>query len=478
MSNPASPPAAGVLAERPPLTFPPGFLWGAATAAYQIEGAAALGGRTPSIWDTFSHTPGRVVAGHTGDVACDHYHRLDWDVALMAELGLKSYRFSVSWPRVQPGGTGPINQEGLDFYRRLVDQLLANGIEPWLTLYHWDLPQPLEDAGGWPARDTAARFADYAALVAEALGDRVRYWTTLNEPWCSAFLGYGSGVHAPGRSDPADAVRAGHHLLLGHGLAVPALRAAAQSEVEIGVTLNLYPVTPATDSPGDADAARRIDGLANRFFLDPLLRGSYPADLRSDLSQITDFGHVRAEDLTTIAAPLDLFGINYYSRHVVAAPTAASPPEPYWRKPSCWPGSEDVRFVTRGIPVTDMDWEIDPPGLVETLRRVHEEYTDLPLYITENGAAFVDAVVDGQVDDPDRTAFFDAHLRAAHQAIAAGVPLRGYFAWSLLDNFEWAWGYTKRFGMIHVDYRSQARTLKSSGRWYAETIRRNGLAAE
>ncbi|WP_028565716.1 GH1 family beta-glucosidase [Salinispora tropica] len=478
MSNPASPPAVGVLAERPPLAFPPGFLWGAATAAYQIEGAATAGGRTPSIWDTFSHTPGRVVAGHTGDVACDHYHRLDSDVALMAELGLRSYRFSVSWPRVQPGGTGPINQEGLDFYRRLVDQLLANGIEPWLTLYHWDLPQPLEDAGGWPARDTAARFADYAALVAGALGDRVRCWTTLNEPWCSAFLGYGSGAHAPGRSDPAAAVRAGHHLLLGHGLAVPALRAAAQSEVEIGVTLNLYPVTPATDSPGDADAARRIDGLANRFFLDPLLRGSYPADLMSDLRQVSDFGHVRAGDLATIAAPLDLVGINYYSRHVVAAPTAAAPPEPYWRTPSCWPGSEDVRFVARGMPVTDMDWEIDPSGLVETLQRVYEEYTDLPLYVTENGSAFVDAVVDGKVDDPDRVAYFEAHLRAAHQAIAAGVPLRGYFAWSLMDNFEWAWGYTKRFGMIHVDYRSQARTLKSSGRWYAETIRRNGLAAQ
>ncbi|MEU4781202.1 GH1 family beta-glucosidase [Micromonospora sp. NPDC023633] len=477
MSNPASPPAAGVVVDRPPLTFPPGFLWGAATAAYQIEGAAAEGGRTPSIWDTFSHTPGRVVEGHTGDVACDHYHRVGSDVALMAELGLKSYRFSVSWPRVQPGGTGPANAEGLDFYRRLVDELLGHGIEPWLTLYHWDLPQPLEDAGGWPARDTAARFADYATLVADALGDRVRYWTTLNEPWCSAFLGYGSGVHAPGRSDGADAVRAGHHLMLGHGLAVQALR-AARPTAEVGVTVNLYPVTPATDAPADVDAARRIDGLANRFFLDPLLRGSYPADLTADLAGVTDFGHVRDGDLATISTPLDVVGVNYYSRHVVAAPVPGAEPEPYWRAPSCWPGSEDVRFVTRGVPVTDMNWEIDAPGLVETLRRVHEEYTDLPLYVTENGSAFVDEVVDGQVDDVDRLAYFDAHLRAAHEAIEAGVPLRGYFAWSLMDNFEWAWGYTKRFGMVHVDYDSQVRIPKSSARWYAEVIRRNGLAAQ
>ncbi|MER7332245.1 MULTISPECIES: GH1 family beta-glucosidase [unclassified Micromonospora] len=477
MSNPATPPALGVLDDRTPLTFPPGFLWGAATAAYQVEGAAAEGGRTPSIWDTFSHTPGRVVAGHTGDVACDHYHRLGPDVALMAELGLRSYRFSVSWPRVQPGGSGPANAEGLDFYRRLVDELLAHGVEPWLTLYHWDLPQPLEDAGGWPARDTAARFADYATLVADALGDRVRYWTTLNEPWCSAFLGYGSGVHAPGRSDGADAVRAGHHLMLGHGLAVRALR-AARPAAEVGVTVNLYPVTPASDAPADVDAARRIDGLANRFFLDPLLRGSYPADLMADLARVTDFGHVRDGDLATIATPLDLVGVNYYSRHVVAAPVAGAEPEPYWRAPSCWPGSEDVRFVTRGVPVTDMDWEIDAPGLVETLRRVREEYTDLPLYVTENGAAFVDAVVDGRVDDVDRVAYFDAHLRAAHEAIEAGVPLRGYFAWSLMDNFEWAWGYTKRFGMVYVDYDSQARIPKSSARWYAEVIRRNGLAAQ
>ncbi|MFI1195610.1 GH1 family beta-glucosidase [Micromonospora sp. NPDC020750] len=473
MSEPTRPPAVGVLDHGPALTFPPGFLWGAATAAYQIEGAATEGGRAPSIWDTFSHTQGRTVAGHTGDVACDHYHRMPGDVRLMADLGLKSYRFSVSWPRVQPGGSGAANPEGLDFYRRLVDELLGHGIEPWLTLYHWDLPQPLEDAGGWPARDTAARFADYARLVADALGDRVRYWTTLNEPWCSAFLGYGSGVHAPGRTEGADAVRAGHHLMLGHGLAVQALR-AARPDAQLGITVNLYPVDPASAAPADVDAARRIDGLANRFFLDPVLRGAYPEDVRADLAAVTDFGHVRDGDLETVSTPLDLVGINYYSRHVVAAPVEGD----HSRAPSCWPGSEDVRFVTRGVPVTDMDWEIDAPGLTETLERVHREYTDLPLYVTENGSAFIDAVVAGQVDDVDRLAYFDSHLRAAHAAIGSGVPLRGYFAWSLLDNFEWAWGYTKRFGMVYVDYDSQTRVPKSSARWYAEVIRRNGLAAQ
>ncbi|MEV1286400.1 GH1 family beta-glucosidase [Micromonospora sp. NPDC049679] len=477
MTNPASSQTAQLLDKGGQVTFPTGFLWGAATAAYQIEGAATEDGRTPSIWDTFSHTPGRVVQGHTGDVACDHYHRFRDDVKLMAELGLKSYRFSVSWPRVQPGGSGPANQAGLDFYRRLVDDLLDHGIEPWLTLYHWDLPQPLEDAGGWPLRDTAARFADYAELTHAALGDRVRYWTTFNEPWCSAFLGYGSGAHAPGRSDAAASVRAAHHLMLGHGLAVQALR-AARPEHDLGITLNLYAVSPQTDTPADADAARRIDGLANRVFLDPILHGAYPADVIEDLREVTDFSHVRDGDLTTISTPLSVLGVNYYSRHVVAAPVEGAQPEPYWRAPSNWPGSEHVRFVTRGVPVTDMDWEIDAPGLVEVLQRVNREYPELPLYITENGSAFVDEVVDGEVDDPDRLAYFDSHLRACHEAIAAGIPLRGYFAWSLMDNFEWSWGYTKRFGMVYVDYDSQLRIPKSSARWYAEVIRRNGLAAQ
>ncbi|GAA1867994.1 GH1 family beta-glucosidase [Asanoa iriomotensis] len=452
-------------------TFPPGFLWGAATAAYQIEGAAAEDGRTPSIWDTFSHTPGRTVGGDTGDVACDHYHRWRDDVKLMSAMGLRSYRFSLSWPRIQPGGSGPASQRGLDFYRALVDELLDNGIEPWVTLYHWDLPQELEDAGGWPARDTARRFADYATLAHDALGDRVRLWTTFNEPWCSAFLGYGSGVHAPGRSDPGDAVRAAHHLLLGHGL-------AAQAVGPIGITLNLYAISPASSAEVDLDAARRIDGMANRIFLDPLLRGAYPADVVADLAPVSDMSHVRDGDLELISTPLPMLGVNYYSRHVVAGPVPGVTPSPCWRKQTSWPGSEDVRFVTRGFPVTDMNWEIDAPGLVETLTRLAAEYPAVPLYVTENGAAFVDQVVDGEVADPQRVAYFDAHLRACHEAITAGVPLRGYFAWSLMDNFEWAWGYTKRFGLIHVDYATQLRTPKTSARWYAEVIRRNGLAAE
>ncbi|MGA3563717.1 GH1 family beta-glucosidase [Melissospora conviva] len=459
------------------LSFPPGFLWGAATAAYQIEGAAAVDGRTPSIWDTFSHTPGRVVEGHTGDVACDHYHRFREDVRLMADLGLKSYRFSLSWSRIQPGGSGPVNPAGVDFYQRLVDELLAHDIVPWVTLYHWDLPQELEDAGGWPLRDTAERFAEYATVAHAALGDRVRHWTTLNEPWCSAFLGYGSGTHAPGRTEAGSAVRAGHHLMLGHGLATQALRAAG-GQAEVGVTVNLYPVSPQTSAPADVDAARRIDGLANRFFLDPILRGEYPADLVEDLRSVSDMAHVLDGDLATIATPLDMLGINYYSRHVVAGPDPQAPVQGYWRPPSTWPGSEEVRFVNRGLPVTDMGWEIDGAGLVEILTRVHRDYPELPLYVTENGAAFTDTVVDGRVDDPQRLAYFDEHLRAAHAAISAGVPLQGYFAWSLLDNFEWAWGYTRRFGMIHVDYDSQRRIPKASAEWYAEVIRRNGLPAQ
>ncbi|MGI5178101.1 GH1 family beta-glucosidase [Dactylosporangium sp. CA-152071] len=460
-----------------PLTFPPGFVWGAATASYQIEGAAREDGRTPSIWDTFSHTPGKTLGGDTGDVACDHYHRFREDVGLMKDLGINAYRFSVAWPRVQPGGSGPANAKGLDFYRRLVDELLSHDITPWVTLYHWDLPQELEDAGGWPARDTAARFADYATLVHGALGDRVRHWTTFNEPWCSAFLGYASGVHAPGRQHAPDALAAMHHLLLGHGQAIESIR-AADPTAQLGITLNLYAISAADETkPGDLDAARRIDGLANRIFLDPVLLGSYPADVMADLRGISDFGFVRDGDHKQIAQPLDLLGINYYSRHVVAGEDPDVPAEPYWRAPTSWPGSETVRFLKRpGVPVTDMNWEVDAPGLTETLTRVARDYPAVPLYITENGAAYIDTVTDeGTVEDTDRVAYFDAHFRACHDAIAAGAPLSGYFAWSLLDNFEWAWGYTKRFGMIRVDYDTQQRTVKASGHRFREVIKHNGL---
>lgn len=460
------------------LSFPAGFVWGAATAAYQIEGSARADGRGPSIWDTFSHTPGRVLGGDTGDVAIDHYRRYASDIALMSELGLSAYRFSVAWPRVQPTGEGPASQQGLDFYQRLVDALLDAGIQPWPTLYHWDLPQALEDRGGWPQRDTAYRFAEYAAAVHAALGDRVRHWTTVNEPWCTAFAGYASGEHAPGRREPAAALRATHHLLLGHGMAAAAIRAQRQDS-KVGLAVNLYPIAPASPAEADLDAARRIDGLQNRLFLDPLLLGRYPADVMADLHGHTDFGFVQDGDLATIAAPLSQLGINYYARHTVSglpgdaqlsksSPTVAASP---------WVGSEHVRFVETGQPVTSMGWEIEAPGLSETLNRLRADYPPVPLYVTENGAAFDDEVgQDGRVHDRDRIAYLDAHLRACHEVIQSGVPLCGYFAWSLLDNFEWAWGYSKRFGLIYVDYSTQRRIPKDSALWYAAVIRRSGLA--
>ncbi|MQA84417.1 MAG: beta-glucosidase [Streptosporangiales bacterium] len=450
--------------------FPADFHWGAATAAYQVEGAAQEDGRGPSIWDTFSHTPGKVLGGDTGDVAVDQYHRYRDDVQLMAALGLTAYRFSISWPRVRPAGSGPSNERGLDFYRRLVDELLAAGIEPWPTLYHWDLPQAVEDAGGWPERETAYRFAEYAQLVHDALGDRVKSWTTLNEPWCSAFLGYGSGVHAPGRRDPDAAVRSAHHLLLAHGLAVEALRSRRPDTLR-GISLNLYPVSPETDAEEDRDAVRRIDGLQNRLFLDPILLGRYPDDVLADLAQRVDLGHIKDGDLATIAAPVDMLGINYYRRYAVSGL-----PGPVTHSPECWPGSEHVRFVPHGLPSTVMDWEIDEFGLFEVLYGLHRDYPCPPLYVTENGAAFDDELTaDGTVRDTQRIAYLDAHLRASHAAIRTGVPLRGYFAWSLLDNFEWAMGYAKRFGLVYVDFPTQRRIPKDSAWWYAGVIRRGGL---
>ncbi|GII77270.1 beta-glucosidase [Sphaerisporangium rufum] len=460
----------------PTLPFPSGFVWGAATSAYQIEGATGVDGRGTSIWDTFVRQPGRVLNGENADVAIDHYNRYRDDVAVMARLGLTAYRFSVSWPRIMPDGAGRVNQAGLDFYRRLVDELLENGIDPWLTLYHWDLPQALEEAGGWPERDTAHRFADFAATVHEALADRVTNFSTVNEPWCAAFLGYASGEHAPGRREPAAAVRAAHHLNLAHGLAVRALR-AQNAATRIGGSVNLYAVSPATEDPADLEAARRIDGLQNRFFLDALLKGAYPEDVLDDLSQITSFDFIRDGDMDVVASPFDILLVNYYSRFTVsgkpggaasaaAAPTGAGSP---------WPGSEHISFVNGGRPVTSMGWEIDDSGLYEVLERVARDYPSIPLVISENGAAFEDVVADGAVDDQERLAFIEAHLRVCHAAIEAGIPLKGYFAWSLMDNFEWAWGYGKRFGLVHVDYQTQRRTPKASAFWYADTIRRGGL---
>ncbi|MFI5866113.1 GH1 family beta-glucosidase [Streptomyces sp. NPDC051546] len=458
------------------LLFPPGFRWGTATAAYQIEGAAALDGRAPSIWDTFSHTPGKVLGGDTGDTAADHYHRMAEDVGLMSRLGVSDYRFSVAWPRVQPTGRGPAAQRGLDFYRRLVDALLEAGIRPVATLYHWDLPQELEDRGGWPERGTAERFAEYAGLVAQALGDRVASWTTLNEPWCAAFLGYAAGVHAPGRIEPAAALRAAHHLNLAHGLGVRALRAQLPRSAEVSLTLNLHAVRPLTDAAPDRDAARRIDAVGNRIFLDPVFHGRLPPDLVGDTAALTDWSFVRDGDLAAAREPLDWLGVNYYSPTVVAA---AGPGEPAAeRAPSPWPGAEGrVRFLPAPGPRTEMDWPVDPDGLYELLARLREELPGVPLVITENGAAYADRVgPDGEVADPQRIAYLRGHLESVHRAIADGADVRGYFVWSLLDNFEWAYGYGKRFGIVHVDFATQRRTPKDSARWYADVIARGGLA--
>ncbi|MEU0371575.1 GH1 family beta-glucosidase [Streptomyces sp. NPDC006283] len=463
------------------VTFPHGFLWGTATAAYQVEGAVREGGRTPSIWDTFSHTPGKVLGGDTGDTAVDHFHRRAEDVALMADLGVGAYRFSVSWPRVQPTGRGPAVQRGLDFYRALVDDLLEHGIQPALTLYHWDLPQELESAGGWPERETAHRFADYAQLVAEALGDRVEMWSTLNEPWCSAFLGYASGVHAPGRTDPLAALRAAHHLNLGHGLAVQALRGALPRRARIGISLNPSVVRARTESPGDLDACRRIDALANRIFSGPLLRGAYPDDLRADTASLTDWGFVKDGDLSAIGRRLDWLGLNYYAPAVVSA-SDGSPAHGNDGHASAeyspWPAADSVSFHQPPGERTEMGWSVDPSGLYDLLMQYTREAPGLPLMITENGAAYDDEpAADGTVHDPDRIRYLHGHLTAVHRAISDGADVRGYFLWSLLDNFEWSYGYSKRFGAVYVDYATRSRTPKTSAHWYGR-LARTGVLPE
>jgi len=435
------------------MRFPDSFWWGASTSAYQVEGAVDADGRVPSIWDTFGATPGRIQNGDTGARAADHYHRYAEDVAAMAALGLSAYRFSVAWPRLA----------NLDFYDRLVDALLARDIRPVATLYHFDLPQSLEDAGGWANRDTAYRFADFAEAVAARIGDRVAMWNTLNEPWCTAFLGYGTGVHAPGRRD--DPFRAAHHLLLAHGLAVPVLR--ARSAAPVAIALNGGTVRPVSADPADVAAARRIDALLNRIFFDPVLRGRYPDDLEAD----SDWSFVRDGDLAAIGAPLDALGVNYYQPDLVGAadPPAPDPGNPY-------PTGGTVRHHTPPGPVTDMGWPIDPTGLRDMLLRVTEDYGPVPLYVTENGAAFPDRIEDGRVHDDARIAYLQGHLAAVHEAITKGADIRGYFVWSLLDNFEWAYGYGKRFGLLHVDYATLARTPKDSALWYRDVIRRGGLS--
>jgi beta-glucosidase len=453
------------------LEFPPPFVIGSATASYQIEGAVQEDGRGPSIWDTFSHTPGRTVNGDTGDVADDHYHRLDSDLDLMKELGLDAYRFSIAWPRIQPLGSGAWNAKGLAFYARLVDGLLERGIQPIATLYHWDLPQALEDQGGWVNRDTAYRYAEYAAHTVEALGDRVHTWTTFNEPWCSAYLGYGSGAHAPGRTSGADALAAVHHLNLAHGLAAPEIRRAATNDPELSITLNLHVIRG--DHSTSPEARRRIDALANRAFLSPLFRGQYDADLLEDTAAVTDWAFVRDGDLAQIQQPIDVLGVNYYSTVTVqmwdghSRRSNADGHQNVGGTP--WPGSEQVEFLVQEPPYTEMGWNIAPDGLEELLVSLHEQLPGQKLMITENGAAFDDTVVESdagkRVPDAERVDYLNRHFTAAHRAIARGVNLQGYFVWSLLDNFEWGYGYTKRFGIVRVDYDTQERILKDSALW-------------
>ncbi len=408
-----------------------------------------------------------MANGDHGDVACDHYHRMPQDVALIADLGLDTYRFSVAWPRVQPGGRGPANVAGLAFYDRLVDELLGRDVEPWVTLYHWDLPQELEDAGGWPNRDTAYRFADYAELVFAALGDRVRTWTTLNEPWCSAMLGYAYGDHAPGRRNLGDGIAAAHHLLLGHGLATRRLREAAPAPIELGLTLNLATADPATDSAADRDAARAADGLGNRLYLDPVLRGEYPQDVIADLA---------AEGVRDPGAGRRPGRHRHPDRRARASTSTSGSCTPAWTSRAATATTTASRcagWCRRDLPRTAMDWEIVPESFTELLVRLHRDYPGTPMVITENGAAFDDEPdADGFVADDDRVGYLTEHLRAVARARQAGADVRGYFAWSLLDNFEWAYGYDKRFGIVRVDYDTQRRVPKRSALWYRDTVRR------
>lgn len=428
------------------------FTWGVATSSYQIEGAATAGGRGPSIWDTFSRVPGAVINGDSGDVACDHYHRYNEDLDLIKWLGVNAYRFSIAWPRIFPQGAGSPNQAGIDFYDRLIDGALERGITPWPTLYHWDLPQALEDKGGWNSRATSERFAEYAHLMAEKFGDRVKNWTTLNEPFCSAWLGYLYGVMAPGIKDLQTAINASHHLLLGHGLATQAIRSVA-SDLRVGIVLNLTPAIPLNDN--DELAAKYADGFDNRWYADPVFKGSYPQDI------VEGFGKevpIHAGDMQSISAPLDFLGINFYTRQTVTLDESAKP-LPY--RP----------VMVDGVERTAMGWEVHPESLTNIIMRVHRDYAPKEIYITENGSAWDDSVINDKVDDPHRVSYLERHLDAMLAAKAQGAPVNGYFAWSLMDNFEWAYGYSKRFGIVYVDYETQKRIPKSSAYYYRERIK-------
>jgi beta-glucosidase len=434
--------------------FPDDFIWGVAASAYQIEGVGA--GRGASIWDRFCATPGKVRNGENAEIACDFYNRYRDDIDLMRELAVDAFRFSVSWPRVVPEGRGRVDAEGLDFYDRLVDGLLEVGIEPFPTLFHWELPVSLEDAGGWPVRATAEAFAEFVEPVAERLGDRVRHWITHNEPWCASWLGYGTGEHAPGRASRRDAIAASHHLLLSHGLAVDVLRRESPG-AEVGLTVDIYPAHAASGAPEDLAAAALFDGTRNRWLLDSVLRGAYPEDVLEHYEG--DLPAIEPGDMERIAAPIDFLGVNNYSRAVLRAGDDGVTPVHVW---------------VEGAEHTDMGWEVYPDGLRETLVRLHRDYGVQALYVTENGAAFPDVPAhDGRVRDPERQSYLEQYVAAAAEAVDAGAPVRGYFVWSLLDNFEWALGYQRRFGLVYVDYPTLERIPKQSFGWYRDLIARS-----
>ncbi len=445
-------------------SFPDGFVWGAATASYQIEGGASADGRSPSVWDTFSHTPGKVLNGDTGDVACDHYNRWPEDVDLLKQLGANAYRFSLAWPRILPEGRGRVNQAGLDFYSRLVDALLDAGITPYATLYHWDLPQVLEDAGGWPARSTVDAFVEYADVVTRHLGDRVKHWITLNEPMVFTFVGYSFGEHAPGYTDHKLGVQASHHALLAHGRSVPVIRQNSP-DASVGITLNLSMVYPLNDTPEDRLAAEAHRNMLYDWFADPVFGLGYPARM---LEAYRDLGApvIEPGDMETIAAPIDFLGINNYFADYVKATTDQE---------DGWGGLTPDELVAEGFELTDMDWPVVAEGLRDLLVFVNDRYQPESILITENGAAFSDEVVDGRVHDPRRVRYYHDYIRAVWEAIQAGVPVDGYFAWSLLDNFEWAYGYARRFGIVYVDYETQRRIPKNSFDWLKRTIAANAV---
>ena len=449
------------------MPFPPDFAWGTATSSYQIEGAVDEDGRGQSIWDTFCHTVGNVAYGDTGDVACDHYHRWADDVDLMASYGLGAYRFSIAWPRIQPDGGGAVNQKGVDFYRRLCERLLEKGIKPAATLYHWDLPQALQDGGGWQDRDVAERFAEYAAIMYDALGGGVAWWITHNEPWVVAAIGHRMGRHAPGLHDEAAELRVAHHLLLSHGMAVEAYRASGLS-APVGIALSLSPTYPQHETDADSRAAVLSDGYANRWYLDPIFRGSYPADLLELFGERHPIDWVRDGDLARVQQPIDFLGVNYYARRVVRAPVGGESAE------YAWVPSTEHRL---DVPRSDIGWEMTPDTFVDLLVRLKADYGSPSILITENGCALDDTPgPDGQVHDPRRIEYLRTHLASVEESIARGVDVRGYFAWSLMDNFEWGEGYRQRFGITYVDFDTQERIPKDSARWYAEVAQRNGLS--